>query len=67
MGVIMEFNQILNETTYLQKLSMFTGKEHMYIYTGKSGKLKLGTGSKGTWTMFQLKGKWDMGKQEFHW
>ena len=26
---------------------MFTDEKHMYIYTGKSGKLKLGTGAKG--------------------
>ena len=66
LGVIMEFNQILNETTYLQKLNMFTGKEHIYTCTGKSGRLKLGKRQKGHWTMFQLKGKCDRGKQEFH-
>ena len=36
-----------NVTTYLQKLHMFMGKEHTYIYAWKNRKLKLGTGAKG--------------------
>ena len=36
-----------NVTTYLQKLHMFMGKEHTYIYTWKNRKPKLGTGAKG--------------------
>ena len=36
---------------------MFRNKEHMCIHARKSGKLKLGTGQKEHWIMFQLKGK----------